>query len=95
MRTPENNWLSVLVGQEQSLTIICDNLLSILILGGFIADQHKVPLMAVGAAQVIHQVRAILQTSVPLSRKSTLILFLLSQLHPGYYTTASLFEVVS
>lgn len=56
--------------QEERLTVICDYLLSIIILCGLVADQHKVPLMAVGTPQVVHQVRPVLQTSVPLSRKS-------------------------
>lgn len=55
---------------EEGRTVICDDLLSVLILGGFVADEHKVPLMAARAAQVVHQVRAVLQTGVPLSRKS-------------------------
>lgn len=45
--------------------IIGDYLLSILILCGLVADQHKVPLVTVGTAQVVHQVGAILQTCVP------------------------------
>lgn len=57
--------------KKQGLTVICYYLLSIFILSGFITDEHKVPLMAVDTAQVVHQVRAILQTSVPLSRKTT------------------------
>lgn len=56
--------------QEQRLTIIRDNLLSILFLCGFIADHHKVPLVAVGTPQVVHQVGTALKASVPLSRKS-------------------------
>lgn len=53
----------------ERLTIIRDDLLSIIILSGFVADQYEVPLMAVGAAEVVHQVRAVLQTSVTLSRE--------------------------
>lgn len=56
--------------QEEQLTVICDNLLSIFILCGFITDQHEVPLMAASTAQVVHQVGAILQTGVPLSKQN-------------------------
>lgn len=56
--------------QDEGLTVICDYLLPVIVLCGFIADQHEVPLMAVGTSQVVHQVGPVLQTSVPLSRKS-------------------------
>lgn len=56
--------------KDEGLTVICDYLLSVIVLCGFIADQHKVSVMAAGTAQVVHQEGAVLQTSVPLSRKS-------------------------
>lgn len=56
---PGNNMVTIFANM-----VVCDDLLAILILGGFIADKHKVPLVAVGTAQVVHQVRAILQTRV-------------------------------
>lgn len=54
------------------LTIIGDYLL--LILCDLVADQHKVPLVTVGTAQVVHQVGAILQTCVPLTTRDEGIL---------------------
>lgn len=58
-------------GREvKRLTVVGDDLLSILVLCGFIADQHKVPVVAVGAAQVVHQVRPAFEASVPLRSKS-------------------------
>lgn len=55
--------------RERRLTVICDDLLSILFLCGFVVDQHKVPLVAVGTPQVVHQVRSAFEASVPLRRK--------------------------
>lgn len=45
--------------------VVSDYLFSILIFCGFVADQHKVPLMALGTAHVVNKVGAILQTGVP------------------------------
>lgn len=52
--------------QELRLTVICDDLLSILLLCGGVVDQHEVPVLALGAAQVVHQVGPALQTRVAL-----------------------------
>lgn len=60
-------WFYVKVGtQKETLTIVCHYLLSIIILGGFVVDEHEVPLVAISTAQIVHQIRAILQTSVTL-----------------------------
>lgn len=64
------NGESILVSGDDMVTVftnmvICDDLLSIIILRGFVADQHEVPLVAAGTGQVVHQIGAILQTSVP------------------------------
>lgn len=64
-----------MLGQKGRATVICDYLLSIIFLCGFIADQHKVPVMAAGTLQVVDQVRAVLQTGVSLSRKSKQAVF--------------------
>lgn len=50
-------------------TVVSDNLLSIIILCVFITDQHEVPVMTFGTAQVVHKIGSILETSASLSSK--------------------------
>lgn len=59
------------IGQQGTLTVICDNFLPIIILGGLVADQDKVSLMAVRTGQIVHQVGAVLQTSVTLKQHNS------------------------
>lgn len=63
--------------QELRLTVICDDLLSILFLCGFVVDPNKVPLLAVGTAQIVHQVGSAFEASVALRRKTAKIIHII------------------
>lgn len=62
---------SLITIQELRLTVICDDLLSILFLCGFVVHQDEVLVVAVGTAHVVHQVGSAFEASVALRGTTT------------------------